>query len=309
MSHDIPFRAQPMLATLVARPFNQQGWIYEEKYDGDRVLAYKEDARVVLLSRNGKDHTDRFPKIARAIEKLRPVTLLLDGEVVVFDPKSISRFELLQQGKGEPVYAVFDCLFVDGEDLRRRPLSERRTVLESVVPSDGVLLLSHRLASNGVDAFKIAKLKGYEGLVAKDLSSPYVGQRSRSWLKVKVRQEDEFVIVGYTAPEGARKYFGALLLGAYEQGKLHYVGKVGTGFDAATLAELYQRFQPLVSRATALVDPPRERNVTYMRPHLIAQIAYQELTADRKLRQPAYLGLRDDKSAKDVTLPEPEPSA
>ncbi len=305
MSHGIPFRAQPMLATLVAKPFQHPGWIYEEKYDGDRVLAYKEGARVALLSRNGKDHTDRFPKIAGAIEKLRPVTLLLDGEVVVFDSKSISRFELLQRGKGEPTYAVFDCLFVDGEDLRQRPLSERRAVLESVVPSNGVLLLSHRLGSNGLEAFEIAKRTGYEGLVAKDLSSPYVGGRSRSWVKVKVRQEDEFVIAGYTAPEGARKYFGALLLGAYEQGKLRYVGKVGTGFDAATLAALYQRFQPLVSRITALEDPPRERGVTYLRPHLIAQISYQELTADRKLRQPVYLGLRDDKRAKDVTLPEP----
>jgi bifunctional non-homologous end joining protein LigD len=121
---------------------------------------------------------------------------------------------------------------------------------------------------------------------------------------VKVRQEDEFVIAGYTAPEGARKYFGALLLGAYQQGKLHYVGKVGTGFDATTLVALYQRFQPLVSRATTLVDPPRERDVTYLQPELIAQISYQELTADRKLRQPVYLGLRDDKRAEDVTFPE-----
>jgi bifunctional non-homologous end joining protein LigD len=292
-----------MLATLVAEPFNEPGWVYEEKYDGDRILAYKDGARVLLLSRNEKDNTSRFPRIAAAIKALRPSTLLLDGEVVVFDRKRVSRFQLLQQRSGEPVYAVFDCLFAAGKDLRHEPLATRRTTLEKVISSKGVLLLSHRLATNGLTAYKIAKRRGYEGLVAKDLSSRYVGQRSRLWLKVKVHQEDEFVVVGYTLPEGARKYFGALLLGAYEHGRLHYVGKVGTGFDAKTLADLHERFQPLVSPRTALLESPRGDGITHLRPHLVAQIAYQELTADRKLRQPVYLGLRDDKPAKDVTLP------
>ena len=303
MNRRIPFRAQPMLATLVTEPFDKPGWVYEEKYDGDRILAYKEGARVLLLSRNSKDNTGRFPNIAAAIAKLRPTALLLDGEVVVFDKKRVSRFQLLQQDRGEPRYAVFDCLFADGKDLRREPLSARRRALERVVSSKGVVLLSRRLAANGLAAYEIAKRDGYEGLVAKDLSSSYVGKRSRSWLKVKVHQEDEFVIVGYTSPAGSRKYFGSLLLGAYANGMLHYVGKVGTGFSEATLATLYRQFQPLVSDVVALVDPPRERGVTYLRPQLIAQISYQELTADRRLRQPVYLGLRDDKRAKDVRLP------
>jgi bifunctional non-homologous end joining protein LigD len=294
-----------MLATLVAEPFDRPGWAYEEKYDGDRMLAYKEGARVRLLSRNGKDNTDRFAKIVAAIGKLRPATLLLDGEVVVFDRKRVSRFQLLQQDRGEPVYAIFDCLFAAGKDLRHEPLSARRTALEKVVASKGVLLLSHRLAANGLAAYKIAKRSGYEGLVAKDLSSRYVGKRSRYWLKVKVHQEDEFVIAGYTSPAGSRRYFGALLLAAYERGKLHFVGKVGTGFGGKTLAALYEQFQSLVTDKTALVNPPRERDVTYLRPHLIAQISYQEVTADRKLRQPVFLGLRDDKRARDVSLPQP----
>jgi bifunctional non-homologous end joining protein LigD len=293
-----------MLATLVSEPFDRPGWVYEEKYDGDRMLAYKEGARVVLLSRNGKDNTARFANIAAAVAKLSAATLLLDGEVVVFDRKRVSRFQLLQQDRGEAVYAVFDCLFVDGKDLRQMPLSARRMALEQVVPSQGVLLLSRRLAANGLQAYKTAKRRGFEGLVAKELASRYVSERSRSWLKVKVHREDEFVIVGYTAPAGSRSYFGALLLGAYEQGRLHYAGKVGTGFDRKTLAALHRRFQPLVSRKTALVDPPSERDVTYLRPQLIAQIAYQELTADRRLRQPVYLGLRDDKRAREVTFPE-----
>jgi len=304
MKQRIPFRVQPMLATLVAEPFDKPGWVYEEKYDGDRILAYKEGARVLLLSRNGKDNTGRFAKIAMAIARLRPATLVLDGEVVAFDRQRVSRFQLLQQNTAEPRYAVFDCLFVDGKDLRHEPLAERRAALERVLCAKGVLLLARRLAANGLEAYKAAKRNGYEGLVAKDLSSGYVGKRSRLWLKVKIHQEDEFVIVGYTVPAGSRKYFGALLLGAYQRGELRYVGKVGTGFDAKTLAALYEKFRPLVSHKTALVDPPRGHDVTYLRPHLVAQVSYQELTAERKLRQPVYLGLRDDKRAADVSLPQ-----
>jgi bifunctional non-homologous end joining protein LigD len=301
----VPFRAEPMLATLVAAPFEKPGWVYEEKYDGDRILAYKEGARVRLLTRNGKDRTVRFSEIAAAIRALSPATLLLDGEVVIFDKKGVSRFQLLQQEQGKPVYAVFDCLFHDGKDLRPEPLSTRRAAMVRSIGSSNTLVPSHRLASNGLQAFRVAKRHGYEGLVAKDLSSPYVGARTRSWLKVKVHQEDEFVITGYTKPAGSRKHFGALLLGAYEGGRLHYVGKVGTGFDRSTLAALHQKFRPLVTARSALVEPPREKGVVFLAPRLIAQISFQEWTADRKLRQPVYLGLRDDKRPQDVLLPGP----
>lgn len=303
----IPFRVQPMLATLVSKPFHKPGWAYEEKYDGIRILAYKEGERVRLLSRNAKDDTVKFAKIAAAIAKLHAVTLLLDGEVVVFDRKDVSRFQLLQQSEGEPNYAVFDCLYANGRNLRREPLSARRQVLGQMVPSDNVLLLSRRLGDDGFEAYKLAKRRGYEGLVAKNLSSPYVEKRSKFWLKVKVHQEDEFVIVGFTAPEGSRKYFGALLLGAYERGRLRYVGKVGTGFNEEALSSLYKKFQRLIRSKPMLAHPPRERDVTFLKPQLVAQISYQERTADRKLRQPVFLGLRDDKRAEEVTLPESAP--
>ncbi len=293
-----------MLATLVSEPFDKPGWAYEEKYDGDRVLAYKEGDRVRLLSRNGIDHTDRLPRIAAAIRTLRPQTLLLDGEVVVFDRKGVSRFQLLQQDKGEPVYAVFDCLFHEGKDLLGEPLTTRRAVMEKSIGSSTTLVPSRRLATNGLEAFRIAKRRGYEGLVAKDLSSPYVGARSTKWLKVKVHQEDEFVIAGYTKPAGSRQHFGALVLGAYDEGRLRYVGKVGTGFDQKTLAALFQKFQPLVRSQPALVAPPREKGAVFLAPRLIAQVSFQEWTADGKLRQPVYLGLRDDKRPQDVLLPE-----
>jgi bifunctional non-homologous end joining protein LigD len=188
LENRIPFRVRPMLATLVSEPFDKTGWVYEEKYDGDRVLAYKEENRVRLLSRNGKDCTDGFPHIAAAIRSLRPATLLLDGEVVVFDGKGVSRFQLLQQGKGEPAYAVFDCLFHEGKDLHREPLSMRQIIMEQSIRSSKVLTPCHRLAANGIEAFAVAKRHGYEGLVAKDLASSYVEGRSMKWLKVKVQK-------------------------------------------------------------------------------------------------------------------------
>lgn len=292
-----------MLATLVPEPFNKQGWIYEEKYDGVRTLAYKEGERVRLLSRRGLDVTARFVEIAAAVRVLSPVTLLLDGEIVIFDRKQISRFQLLQQNQGEPVYAVFDCLFRDGADLRAEPLSVRRAALEQSLAAGPRLVPSRVLARDGLKAFRSAQRHGYEGVVAKYGSSPYVEGRSTYWLKVKIHQEDEFIIAGYTPPAGSRQHFGALLLGAYDQRQLHYVGKVGTGFDQRTLAALQQKFQPLIRAKSAFADPPRERGAVYLAPRLVAQISFQEWTADRKLRQPVFLGLRDDKLPQDVQLP------
>jgi bifunctional non-homologous end joining protein LigD len=292
-----------MLATLVPKPVQKEGWVYEEKYDGYRILAYKEGSRVMLLSRNAKERTATFPTVAQAVAALPARSLLLDGEVVAFDRKRVSRFQLLQDLQTEPAYAVFDCLYLNGRDLRGEPLSARRAALERVVPDGAKLFTSHRLARNGLAAFNLAKRKGYEGVVAKDESAPYVEGRSGKWVKFKVHQEEEFVIAGYTAPAGSRQHFGALLLGAFEHGHLRYVGKVGTGFSHESLAQLFRLFQPLVRSRPSLADPPPEKRVTYLAPRLVAQIAFQEWTADRKLRQPVFLGLRDDKSAKEVELP------
>ena len=302
-SEYIPFRVQPMLPTLVKSAFNRPGWDYEEKYDGFRLLAYKEGSKVSLLSRNGIDRTQAYRNVAADITRLLDRTLLIDGEVVAFDKRHVSRFQLLQEGKIPPVYAVFDCLYRNGRDLRAQSLTMRRATMEEAIRGSKVLFPSRQMNPNGLIAFKEAKANGYEGIVAKDLSSPYVEGRTRKWLKFKVHQEDEFVIVGYTPPEGSRVYFGALLLGAYHHGELHYVGKVGTGFDRDKLASLYKKFRHLVRERPALVDPPSEKGVTYLTPELVAQINYEEMTADHKLRQPVYMGLRDDKNAKNVTFP------
>jgi bifunctional non-homologous end joining protein LigD len=300
----IPFRIAPMLATLVDSPFNKPNWIYEEKYDGVRMLAYKEGAKVSLFSRNAIDRTERYPKIAEAIAKLKPDTLALDGEIVIFDADKVSRFQFLQKGDGRPVFALFDCIYRDGKDLRKAPFLERRAALEKSVRASSNLMLSARLDADGIKAFEIAKKKGFEGLIAKDLASTYVSGRSQAWLKVKVRKEDEFVIGGFTEPSGARKHFGALLLGIYTRGKLEYAGKVGTGFDEETLKFLFKKFSALKRAASPFAVDVRKKGATFISPKLVAQIGYTELTGDGKLRHPVYLGLRDDKEAKDVTRQE-----
>jgi bifunctional non-homologous end joining protein LigD len=304
MKTKIPFRVHPMLATLVAKPFHEPNWAYEEKYDGIRILAYKEGQRVSLITRNDIDRSANYSTVAASIRALPAETLLLDGEVITFDRKNVSRFQLLQQGSHNLTYAAFDCLYLNGKDLRREPLSVRRAELEKAVMPTKHLLLSRRLSDNGLKAYKIARQKGFEGLVAKRLASQYIEKRSKDWLKVKVNQADEFVIVGYTEPAGSRHHFGALLLAAHKKGQLRYAGRVGTGFNDNTLAALYRKFQPLVRKSPAFIDVPRTKDVNFLSPKLVAQISFTEWTADGKLRHPVFLGLRDDKDPNEVTLPE-----
>jgi bifunctional non-homologous end joining protein LigD len=293
-----------MLATLVDEPFHRPGWVYEEKYDGYRILAYKEGGATRLFSRNDIDRTATFAEIAEAIGRLRDRTLLLDGEAVAFDKHRVSRFQLIQRGSARHVFAVFDCLYRNGRDLRREPLAVRRAELEKAVGgAPPGILLSRRLSANGLSAYRLARRRGFEGIVAKDASSPYEERRGFKWLKVKVHQEEELVVGGFTAPRGSRAHLGALLLGAYRGRDLHFVGKVGTGFSGATLESLSRKLRPLIRARPPFVDPPREKDATWLKPKLVAQIAFQEWTADAKLRQPVFLGLRDDKSPREARLP------
>jgi bifunctional non-homologous end joining protein LigD len=283
-----------MLATLVDEPFHAAGWVFEEKYDGIRIIADKQGKRVRLVTRNLIDRTADFPEIADAIASLRAPALVLDGEIVIFDAHGVSRFQLFgADGRRRPVYVVFDVLLARGRDLRGRPLAERRAVLEKEVTPGGPLRLARRLASDGLKAFEAARKRGLEGIVAKDAASVYeTGKRSMAWRKVKVRAEEEFVIGGYTAPGGARTHFGAILVGAFDGDRLRYAGK--------TLAELARQFQPLARSTPPFLDPPRERGVTWLEPRLVAQIGFMERTGDGRLRHPVFLGLRDDKGAREV---------
>jgi bifunctional non-homologous end joining protein LigD len=307
MPDRIPFRVKPMLATLVEKPFHRPGWVYEEKYDGYRILAYKEGKRVTLLSRNGKDRTGSFADVAKTVATLRDRTLLLDGEAVAFDRRLVSRFQLLQQGEAPVVFAAFDCLYHNGRDLREEPLRIRREILEKAIGETDRLFASRRLGPDGLEAFRLAQKKGFEGMVAKNDVSVYVERRSMEWLKVKVKQEEEFVIGGYTPPAGTRTNFGALLLGAYRGDDLRYVGSVGTGYTQKTLASLHRGFQPLVRKMPPFVNPPRIKGATWLAPKLVAQVAFHEWTDEAKLRQPVFLGLRDDKKPGEIVLPEEFP--
>jgi bifunctional non-homologous end joining protein LigD len=301
-----------MLATLVPAPFDREGWVYEEKYDGIRALAYREAKRVRLISRNLNDITAQFSEIARALEPLPGGDIVLDGELVAFDAHEVSRFQLLQRRElGEPArpaYAIFDCLEHGGVELLRRPLRERRAALEEIVPSaGGPLLRARRIEGGGLAAFRTAQRRGWEGILAKDEASRYEpGHRSRSWLKVKCRKQSEFVVGGFTTPKGRRHHFGALLLGLYEGARLRYVGRVGTGFPEAMLASLGAELVSLRTAASPFEAPPREAGATWVEPKLVAEIRYAEWTADGKLRQPAFVGLRHDKTPDECTWAERE---
>ncbi|OLE36676.1 MAG: hypothetical protein AUG00_09930 [Candidatus Rokubacteria bacterium 13_1_20CM_2_70_7] len=232
---------------------------------------------------------------------------MLDGEIVAFDRHGVSRFQLLQRrALGErirPAFPIFDCLERDGVELLGRPLAERRRALETIVPPRrGVLLRARRLPPNGLTAYRVAQKRGWEGIIAKDDASPYEpGRRSRSWLKVKCRKEAEFVIGGFPPPAGHRQHFGALLVGLFDGPALRYVGKVGTGFSEKTLADLSARMRALQTDEPPFRPAPREAGATWVRPELVAQIAFAEWTADGKLRQPAFLGLRHDKKPSECT--------
>jgi bifunctional non-homologous end joining protein LigD len=293
-----------MLATLVDAPFHRPGWVWEEKYDGIRLIARKHGRHVDLLTRNDKDRTGDFPDVAAAVAALPAPTLVLDGEVVVFDAGGVSRFQLLQRralGASAPVYAVFDCLHARGRDLLREPLTARRAVLETEVREGPVLRVARRLADDGLAAFAEARRRGLEGVIGKDPGARYLaGERSAAWCKVKVRAEEEFVIGGFTAPRGARQHLGALLVGAFDGDGLRYAGKVGTGFTEATLADLHRQLGRRRRAQPPFVDPPREPHIVWVEPELVAQLGFTERTGDGKLRHPTFLGLRQDKAAREV---------
>jgi bifunctional non-homologous end joining protein LigD len=296
-----------MLATLSQSIVEGPEWVFEEKYDGVRAVAVRERGRVKIWSRTRQDLTGGFPHVVVAVEALGDGDLMIDGELVALDAKGVSRFQLLQRrgtaGASPTRYAIFDVLEMDGRSLLSRPLSERRATLERLVGRRTVpLFVSRRLVRDGKAAYREAKRRGWEGIIAKDERSPYQpGVRSPFWRKVKVRKESEFVIGGYTAPKGGREHLGALLVGLYDGPKLRYVGKVGTGFTQETLDMLATKFERLRTEKPPFDPAPRMKDATWVRPKLVAQLVYAEWTADGKLRQPAFLGLRADKSPSECT--------
>jgi bifunctional non-homologous end joining protein LigD len=301
-----------MLATLTDRREFGEDWLLERKFDGERCVARKDSGGVRLESRTAKDLTGTYPEVRSAVAGQRDGDLLLDGEVVAYDGEQTS-FGRLQQRLGVTnpspeqvaaypvVFCVFDLLEVDGEDLRDRPLLERRERLTAAIQPSAGLQISEAWRDDSQRRFAQACQAGWEGLIAKRAQAPYVPGRSRDWLKLKCVWEQEFVIGGYTDPAGSRTDFGALLVGYYEEGQLRYAGKVGTGYTAAALRELGARLRELETPKSPFVDArPIPRGTHWTRPELVAQIGFAEWTSDGRLRQPRFLGLRDDKRPAEV---------
>jgi len=307
-----------MLATLTDRRDFGEDWLLERKFDGERCVARKDGDEVSLESRTAKDLTGTYPELRGAIASQPDRSLRLDGEVVAFDGEQTS-FSRLQQRLGvmKPapelvsaypvVFCVFDLLELDGDDLRGRPLLERRARLQQAVLPSSALQLSEAWRGESQRRFARACRSGWEGLIAKRAEAPYVAGRSRDWLKLKCVWEQELVVGGYTEPAGSRTDFGALLVGYYERGALRYAGKVGTGYDAATLRELGARLRGLETPKPPFADArPIPRGTRWVRPELVAQIGFAEWTNDGRLRQARFLGLRDDKRPTDVVRERPQ---
>jgi bifunctional non-homologous end joining protein LigD len=306
----LPKFAPPQLATLVSRAPSGDAWLHEMKYDGYRILARLDQGRVTLLSRNGRDWTEKFPTIAEAVGHLPAERAMLDGEVAVLKPDGTTSFQALQNflsgtGPGQLVYMVFDLLHLDGWDLTGARLEDRKAVLERLFASGngkaGPVRYSDHVAGDGPDFFTHACRLGLEGVIAKRRDAPYRGTRGADWLKIKCVKQQEVVIGGYTDPEGSRIGIGALLVGVYEDGRLVYAGKVGTGFDQKTLRELKKRLAPLEQKACPFATSPTGvGRPHWVKPELVAEVSFSEWTADGKMRHPSFQGLREDKPAASV---------
>jgi bifunctional non-homologous end joining protein LigD len=299
-----------MKAVLADEPFSDPGWIFERKLDGVRCLAHRDDGGPVrLLSRTDRDMTGQFPELAAALEGQPSKDFVVDGEIVAF-AGAVTSFQRLQRRGRETVSVflyVFDVLRLDGRDVRDLPLRERKALLRKALRFEDPLRFSAHRNEHGEELFREACRQGLEGLLAKRADSPYRSDaRSRDWLKLKCHAEQELVIGGFTAPQGSRTDFGALLVGYWEKDRLRYAGKVGTGFDHATLESLGRKLRDLEREDPPFPDVhPIPKGTRWVEPDLVAQIAFSEWTRDGRLRHPRYLGLRDDKPAREVVRERP----
>jgi bifunctional non-homologous end joining protein LigD len=311
----MPSAIEPMTATLAERPPRGEEWLFEVKWDGVRAIAFVEREEVRIQSRSGLRCERQYPELAVVPHHIAAHQAVLDGEIAVLDEKGVSRFHLIQPriANSDPhaiahlarstpvVYFAFDLLYLDGYDLRNVSLSRRRELLEKVTTPGAVLRISEAFAGAGQEMLEAARENGLEGIVAKRASSRYESKRSREWLKIKIGNEQEFAIGGFTKLQGGREYFGALVLGVYDEGKLRWAGNVGTGFDQKTLADLHARLQPLVTRKCPFAERPKpDRGITWVNPELVCQVKYANWTPDNRLRAPVFLGLRDDVKPRQV---------
>lgn len=312
----LPAKYTPQLATLVKSPPQGDAWLHELKYDGYRIGARIDRGAVRLLSRNGKDWTERFAAVRDAVERLGVERALLDGEVAIVLPDGRTSFQALQHASagaaagGHLAYFVFDLLHLDGDDIGRLPLEERKVRVKRLLKRPGaVLRYADHVVGHGAHVLAEACRQGLEGIVSKRGDAPYQPGRGPTWLKTKCTLRQEVVIGGFTDPEGSRAGIGALLIGVFDAGKLIYAGKVGTGFSQASARDLRQRLEGLERREPPFASPPRGRlgrEAHWVGPQLVAEVAFTEWTEDGKIRHPSFQGLRADKRAEDVMRERPQ---
>jgi len=304
----MPDEIAPQLALLVDDPPDGDGWLHEIKFDGYRMLCRVDGGKCRMFSRTAKDWTASFPDIAAAAARLPVKSAWIDGEVIVNDRNGRSSFQSLQNvlsadSQDKPLYYAFDVPYLDGYDLRDASLASRKEVLRAIVGNDGLIRYSDHVEGNGDAFFAQACKMGLEGIISKRADSPYQATRGRAWQKIKCNLRQEFVIGGYTDPQGARSGFGALLLGVYDGDDLRYCGKVGTGFNDALLASLVTRLRKLAIDKPPFVNPPtgaEGRRAHWVKPELVGEVTFTEWTRDATLRHPSFEGLREDKRARDV---------
>jgi bifunctional non-homologous end joining protein LigD len=304
----------PQLATIVDKPPSGNEWLHEIKYDGYRIGSQITDADVRLISRNGKDWTHVFPEVAEAVRKLRTKDALIDGEVAMVMPDGKTSFEALQQAAAGAtshaplVYFVFDLIRLDGKRIDRLPLEERKAVLRSLVGGrkTGRIRYSDHIEGQGDALFARAQQLGLEGIISKRRDAPYLPGRHPTWQKVKVSQRGSFVVGGFTDPEGTRAGIGALLVGAYEDSRLVYAGRVGTGFSHKVAVDLRERLEKIEQRGCPF-DPPLvkgpEAKAHWVKPTLVCKVRYTEWTNVGRLRHPAFEGLRTDIKPHEIKKP------
>jgi DNA ligase D-like protein (predicted ligase) len=297
-----PTGADAMKAVLTQERFSDPAWIFERKLDGIRCIAVRDGKDVRLLSRNDLSMNARYPEVADAIAGQPRERFAIDGEIVAFDGAQTSFAKLTRRAREYvPVFFyVFDLLWLDGDDIRGLPLRDRKRLLRDAIDWQDPLRFTQHRNEDGEAFYAEACAKGWEGLIAKRVDSPYGAKRSKDWLKFKCGMGQELVIGGFTEPHGTRIEFGALLVGYHEGDKLRYAGKVGTGFDRPLLRSLGERMRALKQEASPFADDVRERGVTWVQPELVAQIGFSEWTRDGRLRHPRFLGLREDKPAAQV---------
>jgi bifunctional non-homologous end joining protein LigD len=312
----MPRNIMPMLSTLTETPVEGDNWLYELKWDGFRALAYLNNGKVELRSRNNKDFNSKFYPVYEALRRWK-VKAVIDGEIVVVNEKGIPDFEALQvwrsEADGQLAFFVFDILWYEGYDVSAAPLLERRSLLQSVIPDSEMIRYSEGFDTDPSDLFKVTAELGLEGIMAKDKQSEYrPGRRSKEWLKIKAQKHQEAVIAGYTRNENSSKKFSALILGVYEGNELVPIAPVGTGFNAEMQNTILKKLKPLETKVCPFKEvpdynkpsrfrpnPPRAE-VIWVKPKLVAEISYRTVSSDGSFRHPSFRGLREDKTAKEV---------